>query len=133
MPGSASVVEQVRRAPYPPAFTSNVLASVAYADMALGPPTCLQAQAARAAAVAEVQRLLASADDLKRLSALREDVAAKQQVGCPLVQVQPYRWLVRRCCPLRVMWGTVVNLLLAAVTAKRLSASHTFLRPTRRS
>lgn len=40
-----------------------------------------QAQAARAAAVAEVQRLLASADDLKRLSALREDVAAKQQAN----------------------------------------------------
>ena len=81
--------------------------------------------------MAEVQRLLTSADDLKRLSALREDVATKQQVGCTLVQVQPYRWLVRRCCPLRVMWA-VVN-LLAAVTAERLSASHPFRRPTRRS
>ncbi|KAI7841448.1 hypothetical protein COHA_004843 [Chlorella ohadii] len=40
-----------------------------------------QAQAARAAAVAEVQRLLATADDLKRLTALREDVAAKQQAN----------------------------------------------------
>lgn len=39
-----------------------------------------QAQAARAAAVAEVQRLLATADDLKRLGALREDVAARLAV-----------------------------------------------------
>jgi hypothetical protein len=43
---------------------------------------CLQVDDARRAAVAEVQRLLATADDLKRLGALREDVLSKQQV-CP--------------------------------------------------
>jgi hypothetical protein len=43
----------------------------------LGP----QANQARLLATAEVARLLASVDDLKRLPALREDVLAKQQVG----------------------------------------------------
>ncbi len=41
----------------------------------------MQANQARLLATAEVGRLLASADDLKRLASLREDVLAKQQVG----------------------------------------------------
>lgn len=68
------------------------------------PPLCPQAQAARAAAVAEVQRLLATADDLKRLGALREDVAAKQQVRLaghpvPLLVWHRYRKQLARLLP----------------------------------
>lgn len=40
----------------------------------------LQANQARLLATAEVARLLANGDDLKRVAALREDVLIKQQV-----------------------------------------------------
>ena len=45
------------------------------------PAACPQANQARLLATAEVARLLATPADLKRLSSLREDVLAKQQVG----------------------------------------------------
>ncbi len=44
-------------------------------------PSTRQANTARALAVQEVQRLLDSADSLKRLPQLREDVLSKQLVG----------------------------------------------------
>lgn len=54
--------------------------------MVLGGPqpsslSLLQANTARALAVQEVQRLLDSADSLKRLPQLRENVLAKQLVS----------------------------------------------------
>ena len=79
MSASASVVEQVRHVSH--CFLPATMNCLCQPNMNLSHASCLQAQAARAAAVAEVQRLLATADDLKRLTALREDVAAKQQVG----------------------------------------------------
>ena len=108
MAASASVVEQVRRTcPFPACRQQLCFALPSHACHAQPFPclprslravlSCPQAQAARAAAVAEVQRLLATADDLKRLGALREDVAAKQQVrrlspssmGAPLQAASP--------------------------------------------
>lgn len=55
-------------------------------QMVLGGPqpsslSLLQANTARALAVQEVQRLLDSADSLKRLPQLRENVLAKQLVS----------------------------------------------------
>lgn len=53
----------------------------------------VQANQARLLATAEVARLLASADDLKRLPALREDVLAKKEVS-----------LTAPCCVHAVKW-----------------------------
>lgn len=56
------------------------------------PLAAVQANQARLLATAEVGRLLATADDLKRLGALREDVLAKQQVGGSMLRGLQLGW-----------------------------------------
>lgn len=115
---SVSVVEQVRGGDH---FSSLLSVCRPAAVLGLTASTCtasrkhdLQANEARRLAVLEVQRLLATADDLKRLAALREDVQAKQQAspGGPATDgtlggvVQPFeqpsfQWGELGCC---LMW-----------------------------